>query len=374
MAKIYFRTDGNEEIATGHIMRCLSIARACAALHAEVCFLVSDEQSMTILAERFTSPNEFEVQCLHSDYQTPEKELPILREILFDATYFSRTEKHTKNNFPKSDIWLFIDSYFVTENYLSEIQKLCKVAYLDDILAFDYPVDLLINYDVTEEPSCYHKASQKLLGASYTPLREQFQNVSYEVRPQVQNILLSTGGTDAYNVAGELLHRIFDTSSRVASDKFQPDINTTATALHNYHVLTSRLNSHYEELQQLAAANPTIHIHENVQDMASLMRQCDLSISAGGTTLYELCAVGIPAISFAMADNQLTAVETFSAHNIIPYAGDVRTAFSKVMDNMLDFLQEQSVSIEIRKKSSHTMRALIDGKGAMRIAIALTTP
>ena len=52
MAKIYFRTDGNEEIATGHIMRCLSIARACAALHAEVCFLVSDEQSMTILAER----------------------------------------------------------------------------------------------------------------------------------------------------------------------------------------------------------------------------------------------------------------------------------------------------------------------------------
>ena len=98
MAKIYFRTDGNEEIATGHIMRCLSIARACAALHAEVCFLVSDEQSMTILAERFTSPNEFEVQCLHSDYQTPEKALPILREILFDATYFSKYKSYGIKN------------------------------------------------------------------------------------------------------------------------------------------------------------------------------------------------------------------------------------------------------------------------------------
>ncbi|MBO5210039.1 MAG: UDP-2,4-diacetamido-2,4,6-trideoxy-beta-L-altropyranose hydrolase [Lachnospiraceae bacterium] len=345
MAKIYFRTDGNEEIATGHIMRCLSIARACATLHAEVSFLVSDEQSMTILAERFTSPNEFTIQCLHSNFQELEKELPVLKKLLTDS------------NPSKSDTWLFIDSYFVTKNYLSEVQKICKVAYLDDILAFDYPVDLLINYDVTEEPSCYHKASQKLLGASYTPLREQFQNVSYEVRPQIQNILLSTGGTDVYNVAGELLRRIFDTNLCNC----------------HYHVLTSRLNSHYEELQSLAATYPVIHIHENVQDMASLMCQCDLGISAGGTTLYELCAVGVPAISFSMADNQQIAVSTFSGKNIIPYAGDVRTDFSEVIENILQFLQEQSVSVEVRQKSSHAMRAFIDGKGSMRIAKSLTT-
>ncbi|MBQ6806789.1 MAG: UDP-2,4-diacetamido-2,4,6-trideoxy-beta-L-altropyranose hydrolase [Lachnospiraceae bacterium] len=359
MKKIYFRTDGNEEIATGHIMRCLSIARACTALHAEVCFLMSDETSKTILEERFLIPNEFNVRCLNSDYQSPETELPALRKLL--------TEE--KGN------WLFIDSYFVTEHYLSELKRLCQIAYLDDILAFDYPADLLINYDVTYEPNCYHKASQKLLGTSYTPLREQFQNVSYEVRPQVQNILLSTGGTDTYNVAGELLNKIFQSTHQTALDNYTPQKDFAPSALPNYHyhVVTSRLNSHYEELQKIAAANPTIHIHENVQDMASLMCQCDLSISAGGTTLYELCAVGVPAISFAMADNQLTAVETFSAQNIIPYAGDVRDSFSDVLDTMLAFLNEQSSSMEARKKSSHAMRAFIDGKGAMRIAKVLTT-
>ena len=123
MAKIYFRTDGNEEIATGHIMRCLSIARACATLHAEVSFLVSDEQSMTILAERFTSPNEFTIQCLHSNFQELEKELPVLKKLLTDS------------NPSKSDTWLFIDSYFVTKNYLSEeeLQILNRMvsAYLD---------------------------------------------------------------------------------------------------------------------------------------------------------------------------------------------------------------------------------------------------
>ena len=57
MSVVYFRTDGNEEIATGHIMRCLSIARACASLSMGVRFLVSDENSVSILKERFAFPD-----------------------------------------------------------------------------------------------------------------------------------------------------------------------------------------------------------------------------------------------------------------------------------------------------------------------------
>lgn len=56
MSAVYFRTDGNEQIATGHIMRCLSIARACRSLFMEVSFLVSDEKSISLLEERFASP------------------------------------------------------------------------------------------------------------------------------------------------------------------------------------------------------------------------------------------------------------------------------------------------------------------------------
>ena len=347
MPVIYFRTDGNENIATGHIMRCLSIARACTAMHVESRFLVSDEQSMAILKERFAFTDEFPIRCLHSNYKNMEAELPALQSVLKDASL------------------LFLDSYFITESYLAALHKVCRIAYLDDMLAFDYPVDLIINYDITEEPSCYHKAAHKLLGASYTPLREQFQNVSYTVRPEVQNILISTGGTDTENLAGKLLKTIF-------AQKSDTDVTNSVVSLteYHYHIITSRLNPHLEELEQLASFHPTIHIHENVQNMAALMCQCDLAVSAGGTTLYELCAVGVPTISFSMADNQLSAVETFRTKEIITYAGDVRSSSKNIIDTISTFLIE-NISYEKRKKSSHTMRAFLDGRGAERIAAAL---
>ena len=46
---VYIRTDGNETIATGHLMRCLSIARALKKRGAAVAFLVSDDTSASIL-------------------------------------------------------------------------------------------------------------------------------------------------------------------------------------------------------------------------------------------------------------------------------------------------------------------------------------
>lgn len=344
MSAVYFRTDGNEKIATGHIMRCLSIARACRSLSMEVSFLVSDEKSASLLEERFTSPEEFPITCLHSDYQALERELPALRTMLKDV--------------PQDAFWLFIDSYFVTETYLSELQKICHVAYLDDLLSFDYPADLIINYDIMKEPACYHKAELKLTGAAYTPLREQFQDVSYEVRPEVQNVLLSAGGTDACNVIGTLLHHIFMEKGEYAKTL-------------NYHVITSRLNSHFQELEHYASLYPAIHIHTNVQDMAALMCRCDLGISAGGTTLYELCAVGVPSVSFTTADNQLSAVKTFSDHKIIPYAGDACSSTERTCNALITFLNSHKDSYAERKKSSQRMRAFLDGRGSYRIAAAL---
>ncbi len=377
MSVVYFRTDGNEEIATGHIMRCLSIARACASLSMKVCFLVSDETSTTILKERFSFPEEFPVICLHSDYRTPEKELPALTKILKEA--------------PEADKKLFIDSYFVTETYLAELKNFCPVAYLDDLLAFDYPVDFIVNYDIDNAdkiPSCYRKAAFHLTGAAYTPLREQFQNVSYEVKPEVRDVFLSAGGTDACNVMGTLLHRIFepDTTGSSASSDILAFLNASAlpnmSAAQNddfsdfiqnldYHIITSRLNSHFQELERFASRCSSVHIHMNVQDMAALMCKCDLGISAGGTTLYELCAVGVPSVSFLTADNQLRAVRTFSDRQVISCAGDARISLDKTIDGLIAFLNHQKNSYPKRKESSLRMRAFVDGRGAFRIASVL---
>lgn len=353
---IYFRTDGNTEIATGHIMRCLTIARACAKQNANVAFIVSDEESLALLQERFDVSNEFAVYCLHSDYRRMHEELPVLIDWLDAQTGC----KGTVSGAGLSKPWLFVDSYFVTPAYFATLGAYYPVAYLDDLRSFSYNVDLVINYDTETDSPYYTNARRKLLGPRYTPLREQFMQPVYTVRPSVQNILLSTGGTDPNGIAECLLQKIFDT----------PDESCRPLQTYNYHIVTSKSNSRYHTLLSMAATNSHIHIHTGVSDMASLMASCDLAVSAGGTTLCELCAVGVPAVSYLMAENQRTAVETFSQAELIPFAGVNRSAIS----NILHFLIQMSGDENARKKSSQSMRAFLDGRGAVRIAEALLHP
>lgn len=350
MPDIWIRTDGNEKIATGHLMRCLSIARAFAERGKNVVFLTADTQSETLLRDRFAFSSEFEIRCLHSDYQDMENELPALRHIMQNSHILA---EHSSQ---KNDPWILVDSYYVTASYLETLKEWGRVAYLDDLVSFPYPVDCIINYDMPEKdkPDCYNRAARCLLGAAYTPLRMQFQDVSYTVRQDVKHILISTGGTDPFHAAVKILDRMM-----------------TKTAEYEYHIVTSRLNPSFNKLTGLGIEHPNIHIHENVQNMAELMAQCDLAVSAGGTTLYELCAVGVPTISFGMADNQLAAVQTFSSSDIILYSGDIRTDSDEVLDIICRFLDEKEMPYSKRLEVSDRMRSYVDGHGAVRIADAL---
>lgn len=296
---IYFRTDGNSQIATGHLMRCLSIAQACQVLSLPVCFLASDEDSASLL-KQFDPAGTFPVRILSSAvYNDMEKELPELLSLLSEAPSL-----------------LFVDSYFVTEPYLQAVSGICPVAYLDDLQLFDYPVDLVINYDIIPEdmlPSyqaAYKRAGQTLLGASYTPLRRQFQMEVPAVRPSVKDILITTGGSDPYHFCLNLLSCFQERLSALIAE---PDFHL--------HVLIGSLNEDKRLLKELAEELPFLKLHENVTDMAALMASCDLAISAAGTTLYELCAVGIPAVSYSFADNQLPSSSPLQTLEQFPMQG-----------------------------------------------------
>lgn len=394
MTTIYFRTDGNSDIATGHLMRCLTIARACTQAarskdeNVQITFLVSDSQSRSLLEDRFEMSEEFSIHSLNNNYRHLEDEVPYLLSYMTDK---SSTGRELSKAAAHAKPWLFVDSYFATPGYFRMLSGSCKIAYLDDLRNFDCPVNLLINYDTDLDCPHYAEASHKLLGAQYTPLRAQFQSPSYNVRPQAAHVLLSTGGTDPYGLAEHLLHTIYDTDY---PDR-KPDNTDTGSvsnwdterlqSLH-YHVVTSRANTRYNDLHAFAVKNSHIHIHENVSDMASLMASCDMAVSAGGTTLSELCAVGVPTISYLMAENQRTAVDNFAAKEIIPCAGDIRASLPQNKDNqigtsplssdavishILQFMTNMSENMKLRQKSSHKMRAFLDGCGAERIADAL---
>lgn len=339
--KIYIRTDGNQHIATGHLMRCLSIARSLSGLGAQVTFLVSDLESQALLLDRFDIGENFPVHCFYSQYNMLDHELETI------LSFLSSIENHCD--------YLLIDSYFVTVRYLKALKAVVKIAYIDDLEITDSPVDTIINYAILHKKD-YSSVPNRLLGGTYTPLRKQFENVNYIIKPQVENIFITTGGTDEYNITCTLLKAFLGDNSPLKNVGF--------------HVLVGSLNSYKKQIYQLASTHQNIKIHENVSEMASLMASCDLAISAGGTTLCELCAVGIPSISFCIADNQLGAVRAFDEKNIIKYAGDARTD-SDLFDEILSSAKTIADSFELRFQMSQAGRNFTDGKGAYRIAASL---
>ena len=343
---IYIRTDANAKIATGHLVRCLCIAQALEELGRKVCFLVSDDTSFSLLKDLRASifhdvSFSFDTKILESAvYDDLELEIDELCGLLVDN---------------KSVI--LIDSYYVTPRYFETLKPHAYVAYMDDLRSFDYDVDLVINYDVIppskeeEYKQTYTKAKTALLGAQYTPLRKQFQNQKVELKDEVKNILITTGGSDPYHFAEGM-------SSFLASQNLDADI----------HIAVGKLFDNIETLKILASKYPRIHLHQNVTDMATLMKQCDYAISAAGTTLYELCALGIPTVSITMADNQVIIAETFDETGAVPYAGDIRNTPPSVLEMIKEHLTYSIKNTNAYKQQRHLMQQVTKGNGAILIA------
>ena len=164
-------------------------------------------------------------------------------------------------------------------------------------------------------------------------------------------LLITTGGSDLFNIAGQLVKKV----------KQLPD-----TAQLNFHIVAGRFNQHIPMLEQLAADYSGIIIHRSVQKMSDLMLSCDLAVSAGGSTMYELCACGTPTICFAWADNQMKLAESFRQY--IFSVGDIRSDTDRIMNQILAYIIRLSSDMTMREVQSERMQALVDGNGAEYIA------
>lgn len=341
---IWIRADANKNIGTGHVMRCLSVASSLRENKEEVCFILADEYAAALLLERG-----FAYKVLGTSYDDMEGELPLLCEWL-------------KEERPGL---LLMDSYFVTKAYMEQVGKYVKTAYMDDVNAFSYPVDVLINYNIYGDMLPYGEKWEAkrqedmrfLLGTAYAPLRREFCDVKYEVRKEAEHVLITTGGGDLYNLAGRILEEAL---------KYE-----AAKKLH-YHVVSGVFNQHFDLLKELEEKHKNIHIHQNVAKMSELMKQCDVAIAAGGSTLYELCAVGVPILCFSFAQNQEMAVQTFVQKKLTAFGGDYLKEKEGMPERLIEALTELVASYEKRCAFSENGRAHVDGHGAERIAQILS--
>lgn len=369
---VVIRADANSKIGMGHVMRCLSVADALLKRGEEVLFVTADDTPVPLLTKKGIP-----CRVLHTDYADMEAELPKLWEVLRElpeealSRMSSQRAESPEAALAQKNTAILVDSYYVTEKYLAALKERITTIYMDDIYAFSYPVDMLINYNIYGEEMGYEKDTafadtKLLLGAKYVPLREEFSAGAEQkelsagtenVTPAASGgILITTGGSDSFNLAGQLL-----------TEAMKYD----ALKEKEYHVVSGSLNPHIGELQALAQEHGNIHIHCNVTNMAELMAESKVALSAGGSTLYELCAMGVPVIAFSFAENQERLVQTFVKRGIAQYGGNYRTDGNKMVQNTIAglemLLEDENLRAEYREKA----RTLVDGKGADRIAEAI---
>lgn len=338
MKTIAIRADANETIAMGHLMRCMSIAFQLKKAGHTVIFILAENY-----AENLILQNNFPCICMSRIYKHKDQELEELTAIL---------TRHKA-------ACILVDSYDLTSAYIEHLNKICKTAYIDDLQHFEYPAHLTVYYrygaeqmqEALDSSKAPQHAKRYLLGIRYAPLREVFAAAAPPAREQIEQILITTGGTDPY----EMLVGILETMQQAF-----PAVKK--------HVVAGKFYHNLPLLHKIAAADDTVLIYHDIPDIDRVMRQCDAAVSAGGGTLAELCACGVPTVCFTLADNQLDGTKAYADACLVLYAGDVRNSRDAVLQTItakMELLQDDPA---YRKCMGKRAKEAVDGRGASRIA------
>ena len=354
--KIVIRTDASLRIGTGHVMRCLTLAKALVEKGAEVSFICRDHSGNLI--ERIRQEG-FEVYSLvtksncHSE-QSEESRKPKNAY----ADWLGVSQQQDANDCqPILEIikpdWLIVDHYAIDQAWQNALKPYYqKLMVIDDLGDRNHLCDLLLdqNYGSTEAKyqSRVPAYCKVLAGAHYALLRTEFaqwRDASLKRREHVQNIktlLITLGGVDPDNYTGQIL-------SELPKTQLNKDIEIM--------VVMGATAPHLLSVKNQAQTMPIkTSVKINVSNMAEIMANADLAIGAAGATTWERCCLGLPTIQLVIAENQHQIAQALAKDHIV-----------LLMENI-----QQLPGLVIEAKSQRTSLVenaskLLDGKGVNRV-------
>ena len=333
------RVDVNETVATGHIMRCLTIAEQIKKLGGQVLFITADEQ-----AEELLSRAGMEHVCLQTRWDHMEEEMAVLREVLKLAGIKT----------------ILVDSYQATPAYFEALRPFVKLACIDDCFEHVFLVDALINYNAYHIRFPYRETyggkTKLLLGTDYVPLREEFSMTQVRDAQSGKkgfSVLLSSGGGDAQNAVLGVLQRA------AQMEELQSVL---------FHAVVGAYHPQGDAIEAFAKTHENVKVYRPCHDMAGLMADCDAAVSAAGTMLFELCAMQVPTVFFQSADNQRYDREFFEAGERMIFAGDIAQDRDACIEKICEGLKKLAADASLRERMKENLGRVTDGKGAERIA------
>jgi len=328
-------------MGTGHVMRCLALAQAWQDAGGRAVFAVVD--ATPAIKQRL------------QDERLGLKQVAAVAGTLQDA-------KQTAGIARDEDAgWIIADGY----QFGAEYQSIVKAAGLrllfvdDDGRAASYAADLVLNQNAYADESLYPNRepyTRLLLGSRYVLLRREFEawcQWKREIPDLARKILVTMGGSDPDNFT----ERAIEALTSIEEDGLQAA------------VVVGGSNARSDLLEGIAArSGQQISLRRDISNMAELMAWADLAVSAAGTTSWEMCRMGLPALLIDLAENQTPVARELDRRRCAIHLGSPRDVSSEKLAQQVKRLLH---SREDREAMSLRGRELVDGKGTRRVVSAL---
>ncbi len=141
-------------------------------------------------------------------------------------------------------------------------------------------------------------------------------------RKEAKKILITFGGSDPYNITMTALVPLLKTCCKID-------------------VVLGGMFKHADEISKTCRSYKNVRTFQSIKNMALLMSKADIAVCNGGTTMYELCYLGVPCIVVCNTEyekkgaddmQERGAVINLGMHNTVKSA-DIYSAVMKLMDN-----------------------------------------
>lgn len=348
---VVFRADANPQIGSGHVMRCLALAEALTQQGAQCGFLCRGAGLGEIGARIRTAGHRL-IELPEGPPLSPSvKNLPHGWQFDADASLAALSGQ------PSVD-WLVVDHYALDADWERRLRPRTRhILAIDDLADRTHDCDLLLDQNLQKEAEARYRPllpahCQLLLGPRHALLRAEFNRCRPEKafrRPaDVPRLLVMFGGADPKQLSQRVVNLL---SRRGHSGPID--------------VIVGPLFQASDQLSSALAALPNARLHRDPANIAVLLASADLAIGSPGVSSWERCALGLPSIVIAVADNQIELGQALAEQHAHLYLG---------RDNEINDDQLAAAILLLtanrawRQAMGESAATLCDGRGAARVA------
>lgn len=255
--------------------------------------------------------------------------------------------------------YLVVDHYALDRRWEDVLRPACdRLLVIDDLADRPHACDFLLDQNLGRTEADYANLVQDhcrvMAGPTYALLRPGFavwrdQSLQRRAVARLEHVLVSMGGVDKDNVTGAVLdalrHARLPERCRI----------TVVMGPHAPWI---------EAVRAEASSLPWVtEVKVGVPDMEQLMADSDLSVGAAGSTSWERCCMGLPALMLVLAENQRAAAEFLERVGAAWKVDDAGALLKDLPAHIDNFIRMPESLLEM----SRCAAAVCDGRGLDRV-------